>query len=69
MEDSTISILIKIPILTVGVRNPQKYRNGVQRFRNTVRYDLDPVTDALQVLALFFWYFFIVKRASHLMFL
>ncbi len=56
MEDSK-SILIKIPVLTVGVRNPQKYLNGVERFRNAVRYNLDPVTDALQILVRFFWWF------------
>ncbi len=50
MEDS-ISILIKIPILTVGVRTPQKYLNVVERFSSAVRYDLDPVTGALQILA------------------
>ncbi len=53
MENS-ISILIKIPILTVGVRNPQKYLNVVEKFSSAVRYDLDPVTDALQILASFF---------------
>ncbi len=46
MEDSK-SILFKIPILTVGVRNPEKS----ERFRNAIRYDLNPVTDALHILA------------------
>ncbi len=56
MEDSK-SILIQILILTAGVRTPPKHLNVVERFRNAVRYDLDPVTDALQILARFFLWF------------